>query len=99
MGQQHEELSKMIAAIRDKRELQQLIDEIKKSAPELVQGVYMQLSVAMANILAAEQIAEKTGISPCYCPLATKLLRHAIKRTCCRYYMDNLESYSPLPTP
>jgi len=59
MGQQHDELSKIIAAIRDKRELQHLIDEIKKSAPELVQGVYMQLSVAMANILAAEQIAEK----------------------------------------
>ena len=58
MGEHHDELSKIIAAIRDKRELQQLIDEIKKSAPELVQGVYFQLSVAMANVLAAEQIAE-----------------------------------------
>jgi len=58
MGQQHDELSKMIAAIRDKHELQQLIDDIKRSAPELVQGIYMQLSVAMANVMAAEQIAE-----------------------------------------
>jgi formate hydrogenlyase transcriptional activator len=58
MSQQPEELSKIIAAIRDKRELQQLIEDVKKSAPELVQGIYMQLSVAMANVLAAEQLAE-----------------------------------------
>lgn len=58
MSQQPDELSKIIAAIRDKRQLQQVIDDIKTSAPELVQGTYMQLSVAMANILAAEQIAE-----------------------------------------
>ena len=58
MERQHEELSKIIAAIRDKRDLQHLIDNIRKSAPELVQGIYMQLSLAMANALAAEQIAE-----------------------------------------
>lgn len=58
MKYQTDDLSNVIAAIRDKRELQQLIDDIKNAAPELVQGIYMQLSVAMANVLAAEQIAE-----------------------------------------
>ena len=58
MKEQIDDLTNLIAAIRDKRELQQLIDDIKKSAPQLVQGIYMQLSVAMANILAAEQVAE-----------------------------------------
>ena len=58
MKQLQDELSKVIAAIRDKGDLQQLIDDIKTAAPELVQGVYLQLSVAMANVLAAEQIAE-----------------------------------------
>lgn len=53
------DLNSVIAAIRDKHELQQLIDDIKKVAPELVQGISMQLTVAMAKILAAEQIAEK----------------------------------------
>jgi transcriptional regulator with GAF, ATPase, and Fis domain len=52
------DLNSVIAAIRDKRELQQLIDDIKKVAPELVQGISMQLTVAMAKILAGEQIAE-----------------------------------------
>lgn len=59
MGPQPDDLSRVIAAIRDKREIQRLIDDIKKAAPELVQGIAMQLSVAMANILAGEQIAEK----------------------------------------
>ena len=53
------DLNSVIAAIRDKHVLQQLIDDIKKVAPELVQGISMQLTVAMAKILAAEQIAEK----------------------------------------
>ncbi|HEV2482783.1 MAG TPA: sigma 54-interacting transcriptional regulator [Puia sp.] len=58
MKHQIDDFSNIIAAIRDKRELRQLIDDIKEAAPELVQGVYMQLSIAMANILAAEQVAE-----------------------------------------
>ncbi|AEV98101.1 Fis family transcriptional regulator [Niastella koreensis] len=54
-----EDLNNIIAGISDKRELQQLIDDIKKVAPELAQGISMQLTVAMAKILAAGQIAEK----------------------------------------
>jgi len=59
MEQPPNDLNSVIASIRDKRELQQLIDDIKKVAPELVQGISMQLTVAMAKILAGEQIAEK----------------------------------------
>jgi formate hydrogenlyase transcriptional activator len=59
MDQTPNDLNNIIAGIRDKRELQQLIDEIKKVGPELAQGISMQLTVAMAKILAAEQIAEK----------------------------------------
>jgi len=58
MNHHHDELTRVIAAIRDKHELQQLIDDIRLSAPDLVQGVYMQMTVAMANALAAEQIAD-----------------------------------------
>ena len=59
MDQTPNDLNNVIAGISDKRELQQLIDDIKKVAPELAQGISMQLTVAMAKILAAEQIAEK----------------------------------------
>jgi hypothetical protein len=58
MEQRPNDLNNIIASIRDKEELQRLIDNIKKAAPELVQGISMQLSVALANILAGEHIAE-----------------------------------------
>jgi len=58
MEQLPNDLNTIISSIRGKEELQKLIDDIKKAAPELVQGISMQLSVALANILAGEHIAE-----------------------------------------